>query len=154
MVNITCHNLNHFVPSWREGDYRFPWKACNYCGSMHQEFLLEALENGAKLDHTDWKYGWPHKFYVKIVNPNPDHLFEIETRYRDPNDDSFKKIEENKWAKFGKLGFLYGKFYNEHLLDEGTPTELFTALEKHTGIKFSIKEGVLHYSTRSFQSNV
>lgn len=43
---------------------------CAYCGSMHPADLVAALKAGAKLDPADWKYGWPHKYYVNGI-PNP-----------------------------------------------------------------------------------
>lgn len=37
---------------------------------MHPQDLLTALKAGATLGGSDWKYGWPHKFYVSNI-PNP-----------------------------------------------------------------------------------
>src|ERR1017187_5102013 len=46
------------------------WRTCSYCGSMHPADLLKFLIEGAKLESADWKYGWPHKFYVHgMKNP-------------------------------------------------------------------------------------
>jgi len=37
---------------------------CTYCGSLHPEDLLRLVDHGARVSGCDWKYGWPHKFYV------------------------------------------------------------------------------------------
>lgn len=37
---------------------------------MHPADLLAAIQAGARMHGSDWKYGWPHKFYVKDI-PNP-----------------------------------------------------------------------------------
>lgn len=38
---------------------------CRYCGSVHPEDLIVSIENyGMELEGADWKYGWPHKFYL------------------------------------------------------------------------------------------
>lgn len=84
----TCHDSDfmsaRFGPtSWREkgkklhpsNDTVQAFRTCSYCGSIHPEDLIEALKAGATLGGADWKYGWPHKFYVeKIPNPNAGQL--------------------------------------------------------------------------------
>lgn len=80
----TCHDgdwqASRFGQStWRkkgeklrpDADLPEPFSTCSYCGSIHPEDLLAALQAGATLSGADWKYGWPHKFYVdNIPNPN------------------------------------------------------------------------------------
>lgn len=81
----TCHDVDphaqRFGPTlWREprplgGEgipYRETFRTCSYCGSIHPEDLYRHLagEPGAELHGADWKYGWPHKFYVQGI-PNP-----------------------------------------------------------------------------------
>ena len=53
------------------------WRTCPYCGSMHPGDLADLIELGAvtKIGGSDWKYGWPHKFYVDVANPDPDTLW-------------------------------------------------------------------------------
>lgn len=67
------------------------WRTCWYCGGMHPDDLLTALNaqgwappidwnaeevttsisnGGIRISETDWKYGWPHKVYVDgLANP-------------------------------------------------------------------------------------
>lgn len=37
---------------------------CTYCGSISPARFLEILRDGEDVSGTDWKYGWPHKFYA------------------------------------------------------------------------------------------
>lgn len=53
-------------------------RGCGYCGSMHPAEVAAALRASARLDPSDRKYGWPHKFYVEGV-PNP-HSGMLESR--------------------------------------------------------------------------
>lgn len=51
-----------------------PGRHCWYCGSIHPGDLYELLASGnvLKLGGADWKYGWPHKFYVEVTNLRSD----------------------------------------------------------------------------------
>lgn len=42
---------------------------CSYCGSISPTDLVRAIQDGAKLELADFKYGWPHKIYVNDI-PN------------------------------------------------------------------------------------
>ena len=86
----TCHgeNPNGFPqPVWRDADpdrrdtcecgyervgpYGYPFRTCRYCGSIHLgDFADWCAKAPVTLGGTDWKYGWPHKFYVEGI-PNP-----------------------------------------------------------------------------------
>lgn len=80
----TCHDGDFQATRFGETEWRqkgeklhpsndsvMAFRTCSYCGSIHPEDLVEALKAGATLGGSDWKYGWPHKFYVeKIPNPN------------------------------------------------------------------------------------
>lgn len=55
----------------KDGSAGRPFRTCSYCGCMHPADLLAAIKAGATLGGSDWKYGWPHKFYVYSI-PNPD----------------------------------------------------------------------------------
>lgn len=71
---ITCHAnepMAHLVESWtwKQPDANRPFRSCPYCGSIHPDDLREALAQGARLEGSDWKYGWPHKLYVHDIGP-------------------------------------------------------------------------------------
>ncbi len=141
----TCHNSgrepvgNDHVMRWREPDGDRPFRTCSYCGCIHPEDLLKLFEgvepklgyyqtgqdkqgvtqgeyygNNPHMAGSDWKYGYPHKFYLH--GPT---------------------IKSGKW-------------YNDHLMDQGYLPErwqtLVELLEAHAGIRFSMKEGNLMYT--------
>jgi hypothetical protein len=67
----TVHDASRYLnpliePHWRE---HLGWRHCSYCRSIHPGDLLTALARGATLGGSDWKYGWPHKFYVEKAGP-------------------------------------------------------------------------------------
>ncbi len=69
----TCHGgpfvsrQNYDGPFWRDPGPNAPYRTCSYCGSLHPEDLVSLLEAfGARLGGSDWKYGWPHRFYVRF----------------------------------------------------------------------------------------
>ncbi len=117
------------------------FRHCSYCGSMHPEDLLKAIAGGAKLGGSDWKYGWPHKFYVEsIPNPSPEHLVVRSSSTRDG-------VTSVEW---GPVGLHHGKFYNDHITDDGFDDEarsvLIEALQANAGIRFEMDGGKLRYT--------
>lgn len=86
-------------------------RSCSYCGSLHPEDLVWWLENkGMWLDGADWKYGWPHKFYLELGPKYPIKFYN--THLRDLPSETFQYvadlIEIHARVKFtmedGKLG--------------------------------------------------
>jgi hypothetical protein len=152
----TCHKgawpQPHLPLAWREPrvDLEYgqvpTFRTCSYCGSIHPADLAAALESGAaKLGGSDWKYGWPHKFYVEGM-PN---LFEgAECRYG-----TSSKWEGGVHTETPLIGkptkTIHAKWYNEHLLDEGYGEaergKLIVLLEEHAGILFIVEGGRLQY---------
>ncbi len=132
-----------------EPDAPEPFRTCSHCGSMNPEDLVKALEAGASLEGSDWKYGWPHKFYVTgIPNPSPDTILLLgySSGGRNPDGTPIRGIRDLKWDKAGPV--RRGKFYNDHLLD--LEPELFARVSKvlveKSGIEFKIgDDGKLHY---------
>jgi DNA repair exonuclease SbcCD ATPase subunit len=44
---------------WRED------RSCSYCGSLKVSDAISRLKTeGTRFSGADWKYGWPHKFYI------------------------------------------------------------------------------------------
>lgn len=145
----TCHTVSSVFKisefAWCEprkddgGPYAYPFRTCSYCGSMHPEDLLHALEAGAQLGMADWKYGWPHKFYVdKIPNPKAGDDCEIGSRYEGG-------VEEPIMGK--APAHTPGKWYNEHLaeLEPAAFEKLSALIATRTGIEFMMVEGKLAY---------
>jgi hypothetical protein len=124
-----------------------PFRRCSYCGSIHPEDLLAVVEAGARLGGSDWKYGWPHKFYVENI-PNPNSARRVEIGGRSYFDET--KGERVFEPHYGEEGNYHAKWYNEHLLDVGYDDEawqrLVAALEHYAGITFRLVDGKLQYA--------
>ena len=159
----TCHDEDRqaarFRQQWtwerRAPDARNPdgepFRRCSYCGSIHPEDLIQALENGAQLGGSDWKYGWPRKFYISsIPNPNRDRQAEIGSlSYWDE-----EKGERVDQPTYGAEGDFHAKWYNQHLKDAGYDDEaigrLTQLLEQHSGITFYVADGKLMFRAPHF----
>lgn len=89
------------------------------------------------LGDSDWKYGWPHKFYVEgIPNPTAGKISQYGTHsYTDENG---KRHEEKLMGP--EPATRGGKWYNQHLLDQGYDDDaldlLLGLLSEHSGITF------------------
>lgn len=178
----TCHQVNGVfyaaadfmiwrLPGWRDDKrsdeevYRETFRTCGYCGSIHPEDLLAVLRNGATLHGSDWKYGWPHKFYVEGI-PNPmagtiipsytycglrDRLGPTAEQYTYPDGHTTWREKRGEYPAPSTQG---AKWYNVHLQDAGYDdaafTELVAALALYTGIVFKKDEkGELMYAAPS-----
>ena len=138
----TCHGETRFGPTeWRVRPFdgwQSPetFRTCSYCGSIHPEDLLTALSQGATLGGSDWKYGWPHKFYIHGI-PNPIAGQEVKVGESSGQDEDGTVY---RYPIMGTAGPLHAKWYNEHLQDAGFDDEAMTALldalTRHSGITF------------------
>lgn len=126
--------------TWREREpepgrepYGIPHRTCSYCGSINPSDLLDALKAGARLQATDWKYGWPHKFYVEgIPNPNAGKTVEVGSN----NDGPIMGLAPVH---------SFAKWYSTHFKD--CPKEQLAELAKivldQTGIEFIVGDAGL-----------
>lgn len=117
-------------------------RACDYCGSMHPSDVVAAIQAGATGGWADWKYGWPHKYYLDSV-PNP-HAGLLEGRssqnFPPPNTDQtvWQKIK-GWWYEIAPAApTTSGKFYTVHLQD-ATPQER-AIIEQFMGLTFEFLE--------------
>lgn len=166
----TCHGnqspLFRFGEvTWREprlntdGPYDYPFRTCSYCGSIHPADLLKALEAGAQLGGSDWKYGWPHKFYVEAIpNPKAGQPAPCGSRSMVEEPTEADRKQYQKWEQ--RDGRWHGtmiqpapahtnaKWYNEHLLDLSPEAFAMLAekIKEAAGIHFELVDGKLHYS--------
>ena len=87
-----------------------PEPICNYCGSLSVEAMLKYMQTpGVHYSGSDWKYGYPHKFYVDVPC----------TPYRrctsaGPGKEDFGYSETKSEHR---------KFYSEHL-EDATPEQI------------------------------
>jgi hypothetical protein len=144
----TCHSRDGqpdtaFVwaePARAREPYGEAFRTCNYCGSIHPGDLYDYLTNPlltVTMGGSDWKYGWPHKFYIDGI-PNlhpPERLVWMGTEYIDG-----VKAPMMRPAP----PHVFTKFYTRHLLDKGYGNGelagLLFLLSKHTGIEWSIND--------------
>ncbi|MEV0616175.1 hypothetical protein AB0I81_22870 [Nonomuraea sp. NPDC050404] len=173
----TCHDHDGHAaqfgqPSWRpprprrgrEDPYAATYRTCSYCGSINPEDLIAAASQHAlTLEMADWKYGWPHKYYVNGV-PNPaagqeyhsytygqrEHL----ARYAAPGFEAEpydNGIGRQGWRVVSRVdaapATMTAKWYNAHLCDlDGdaftTVADLIAALG---GVRFDLDGSRLRY---------
>lgn len=101
---------------------------CNYCGSIHPEDLYNLLVEGkVVLGGSDWKYGYPHKFYIY-------------TRDKD------LKLSGGKF---------YSNHLIPELLDDQTFNKIISTINTASGITFERKDEGLFYSAsyRGYQKS-
>ena len=101
------------------------FQRCSYCGSMHPQDLVLAINDGAPLHETTMKYGFPHKFYVDVPNPEPERIVRTgSTSY--PLKGPGRKREVIFYGPQGPT--IMAKFYTWHLLDKGYDEEALNLL--------------------------
>lgn len=148
--------------------YSEPYRTCGYCGSIHPEDLYRAMMRHPSPDFritgSDWKYGWPHKFYVDGI-PNLAAGEPVGT-YAYGNREVLElnypgcPIERREGRKSRMLGmvepttwrvqvdehnapiYVHAKWYNIHLIDLTPVTfEVFAAvLQSHHDVRWTKNE--------------
>jgi hypothetical protein len=161
----TCHDGNYQAARFGESTYRDPnkpdpdgkygWssvRTCSYCGSIAPEDLHRLLtaDGPPRMGGSDWKYGWPHKFYVHEIPLPADYvgLSFATGRHSYTNEDGQRVEEITHRTELGANSGS-GKFYSEHLndLEAAAFSALAPLVELHTGIHFERDEqGRLLYS--------
>ncbi len=113
----TCHVVDPVFKigsdvSWREPRDGETYRTCSYCGSIHPEDLIKVLSDVGRLGGSDWKYSWPHKFYVylpdgKMAKWYNEHI--MDDGFDDEARSTLLSILENSGITFkihdGKLGY-------------------------------------------------
>lgn len=67
----TCHGdvtqgvFKISEPHWRPTSDTCRYRTCSYCGSIHPADLITEIQSGNAMGGSDWKYGYPHKFYLR-----------------------------------------------------------------------------------------
>ena len=140
MLSRNCETA--LKEGWKD---REGFKCCGYCGSMDPVELAELVKAGkATLHGSDWKYGWPHKFYVEVENPHPEKQVYQWGRYC--TDENGIRQEEEHYGPQGPI--LHLKFYSEHLglLNDESFAKVAPIISEACGIVWEKKEGKLYYA--------
>ncbi len=128
--------------------YGYPFQTCAQCGSLSARDLFRYLTDAdlrVLLDMADWKYGWPHKFYVEgIPNPKVGQQVSAGSRYG-PGDNGKEMIVHLKGPA---PAYTHAKFYNRHLLDLNPSAfeAVVHLLRVRSGIRFNVKDGRLGWA--------
>lgn len=160
---VTCHRYdwastttNTYWHAAREhsddrGPYAYPFRTCSFCGSVHPGDALNFLKHGARAHDADWKYGWPHKFYLDgVLNPIFGKTVAIGRSFG-PGDPPDGK------PMMGQAPMhVPCKFYSAHLVEmpDDQFAEMARILYTHTGIQFYIGEVGLAYTSPRLGSAV
>ena len=88
-----------------------PYVECSYCGSITVARFLAALQvAGTRYSGSDWKYGWPHKFYVEVPC-EPYRAYVTGNYYTNGDGKRVANIVHDERR------MEHNKFYCTHLLD-------------------------------------
>jgi hypothetical protein len=122
--------------------YGYPFRTCTWDGSIHPDDLLMFMRTlPILISEADWKYGWPHKFYIEGI-PNPlagkPVCVVMESHGH--------KHRQDKGPEFA-----HAKFYTKHLADASDFDALVALFEKQVpnihwekdekGVKYSGYKG-------------
>jgi hypothetical protein len=117
------------------GPYDYQYRTCSFCGSIHPEDLLNALEAGASVEEADRKYGYPHKFYIDLPNSIAGQEVEV---------GSVSDASGRRPTMGTAPAKVPAKFYSVHIFDDGVSPEnlqrILDLLHKATGVRMEIAD--------------
>jgi hypothetical protein len=144
--------------SWRVPSRGEHYRTCSYCGSISPEDL--AAEARWKAEWADMKYGWPHKFYVRLSNRHPEQRFITGATTGSPtgltgaewilssevpddvNTDGWRDVSETyQWVALGTRPTHHAKFYTAHLADPNAEQEALETVQRVAGLRFRFEDG-------------
>lgn len=157
---------------WREPARGEHFRRCSYCGSIHPDDFVTIARG--RIDWADRKYGWPHKFYVHVPNPEPDRLFYMGSAPIGASDVTSGKIagwigedeltseqrdilvrdgvtpERTRAYKFGPRAEHFGKVYTVHLADPAISDDTKAAAAAMCGLRFEfLDDGRIRWAPAS-----
>lgn len=97
----TCGRRMTGLGPWEREEHLDTWidrdsvRACSFCGSMHPEDFLLAVESSCKVTPTDKSY----KVYVDLPDPRAGQLRVISAITFEPGEDSWGA---GRWVKVGR----------------------------------------------------
>ena len=105
---------------------------CNYCGSISVADAIRLLQKpGTRFSGSDWKYGWPHKFYIEaegaikfyakhLAQASDAELAEFDRLSRKTFGIAWKR-DENGVAFYSPRGGSYGWQLSGTIGEDGQP---------------------------------
>lgn len=123
-----------FVPSEEVGSHS------DHIAALAEHYRREQAK-GVRVGGSDWKYGWPHKFYIDgIPNPVAGQRTATYMSTGTPN-----SRERTLYSEGTAPATQRAKWYNDHLqeildLDHDTFTEFARVLSLHSGVTWRALE--------------
>jgi hypothetical protein len=72
-IKLLSHGKNE---SWWWEVRKDGLRHCSYCGSITVDDAIRFLKTpGTHFSGSDWKYGWPHKFYIEPYGKDGKQLY-------------------------------------------------------------------------------
>jgi hypothetical protein len=146
--------------TWREPVRGEHFRRCSFCGSVNPDDL--AAETDWRAEWADQKYGWPHKFYVRIPNrdtarlyvlgstsgPNPPTGYPGWVARADLSPEQMVAVEEGglgdndsrTFFDFGHRPVHHTKFYSIHLRDADLDPAVKQRIEQGCGLAFEFTD--------------
>jgi hypothetical protein len=146
------------------------FRQCSYCGGINPEDLVAEPEWRA--NWADPTYGWPHKFYVDVLNRAPERLYVVSAAHTDGpppplfgedyvawNDRTAEQKEicdrdgygedrdggHPSYVAFGLRPLHHARFYTVHLADADLAAETKAAIEQVSGLAFQFADGIVSW---------
>jgi hypothetical protein len=158
--------------SWADPRRGAHFRTCNFCGCINPEDL--AAEPQWRAAWADWKYGWPHKFYIELPNRNPERLFVLSSvsggsgkppapafgqsyvAWADRTPEQRAICEQDGYGEgadgwhpdyvaFGTRATHHAKFYSIHLADADLPSTVKATIEQRSGRAFHFSNGQIRW---------
>jgi len=147
---------------WREPFRGEHFRRCGFCGSIHPDDL--AAETDWLAHWADQKYGWPHKFYVDVVNREPEALFATSSTWNTRGKSGHGEVAWDDLTPeqralydrdhgmapdrghpasvgFGTRAVHNAKFYTIHLSDPAIDEAVKVTIEQRSGVHFTFADG-------------
>lgn len=115
-----------------------PWPMCSYCGSITPTDMIALMQtDGTRYSGSDWKYGFPHKFYIEAAIEPIEHYC-IGATYQDGQmSDPLYDTKKHQHLKF----------YTEHMQDATSEQieEWNAKVAPLLGVHFSSEKNGIHW---------
>jgi len=101
-METKVHDVQAEYKIWRSKEHpsmNHEYLECSYCGSLHPTAALELLKKNVRSSGADWKYGWPHKFYIQAAENGRGKFYS--KHLHDADGKTFKELSDIIATKLG-----------------------------------------------------